>query len=249
MARIMRLKEKQYHSEILYDVLDMPNDKAIDVYETKEELGGEKSLCIMADNGVVGYIPLIKEGIRASKINIQIDNGEVYKMALQKSTILDEIAYCKMKIDLNNVISGNTEVVPGTKGDNFIQASISNKVAFCRVSATVRFYNKKNEDITGYIFYNETPTTAVFVINGYVSSYGTGNTYEVNERYSQNLVPTGQSYYNKDYTITHSLTADKYSESRAFSVDVGTRNNNSSVTAKITFKSLTINGRQIPVYC
>lgn len=249
MARIMKLKEKQYYDELFYDIFGSPLDKSIDVYETKEELSGEKPLCVALDSDKTGYIPLVTSGIRASKINIQGEDGIAYKLAVQKKNFWEEIVSCKMKLDLKNAISSNITIYEGTYGTNFIQSSLVNKSGLVRVSATPKFYNAKGENITPSLFYNELSIPAVFSINVYLSNYGTGNTYEFSKAYSEKLITGAYSYINQNFTVTYNLSSENFYDSTAFVVEVYTTNSKNSITGKMTFNSLTINGKQIPVTC
>lgn len=246
MARIMKLKEYENHKEETIGSNGSTADKAIDVYDTREELDDEKTLCIIGDNGKTGYIPLVTGGARASKINVLCDNNEVYKMAIQKKNMLDEIVSCKIKLYLT-ADNPNVEVVPGTSGNDFFQVSISNKKAYGYASARPYFYDKNGEDITQYIYCNEEPTQAIFTVNSYHTRYSTGFfTYSSTKVSNVNLIKNADSYYNVDHIIEHSLVYGVYRHAMDFNILILTNNTTCGVTNKITFKNLTINGRKIP---
>lgn len=209
----------------------------MDVYDNQEGFGDENALCVQLENGVVGYVPITEIKERGSFFKIVGKDNKEYSIAYQKKKIYDDIAYCKLSYRLYDANAT-------TFGTNYIQVKSNGNSASCYID--MNFYNSQNEDITKRMIYIEDDVNMSILINAYLTFSGSGNVYSFAYNQEQILTNVG-SYFNKDITINTKFDKSKLYELRTFHIHISSQNTYNTSTNKITFKNLTINGRNVPI--
>lgn len=233
MARVAYLKEPLYHD------IWFGSGKFVDVYDNKDGFGGETALCVQLKDGATGYIPLTENSIRGGRIKTIGTDGKQYSLAVQRKKVYEDIAYCKMTIF-------NTGNKYTTIGNNFIQITMSSIKDNETCSMRAEFYDVNGNNLTNYKKYIEDDVNLSFSINAYLTFSGYGNGY--NFRYdAEEMLGTIGSYTNKDVTINTKFNNSKSSEDTFFSIGISTPNTGNSGVNRITFKNITLNGRNIPI--
>lgn len=234
MARVAYLKETLFHSDTLFS-----GSKVLDVYDNKDGFGGEQALCVQLKTGNIGYIPLTNNNKRISSIKTIGKDGQSYALAVQKKCIYDDIAYCLIRTK-----KYNEKYI--TVGENYVQAYVSGVSDSGNCYMDIEFYNSQDENITKYANYVEDNVSVNFLINAYLTFSGYGNNYNFQYNQTEILGNIG-SYTNKDLNVTTTFDTTTKLETKRFFINAVTPNTGNSALTKITFKSLTINGRLVPI--
>lgn len=210
------------------------------IYETKEELGGEKSMGVVLKDGRTGYIPLTIDSDRIGR-NPRIlgNDGQKYSMATVKKDAYKDIDHCNIYLyTYEQAGSGNV-----TASSNYVQGKTSSANSVYKCNFGFKFYDKYNNYLPSLNKYTISDIPYIIEYNLYYSLYGGS----VSISHGDELIGTNNQSVYRNTNLTQNTKFNSNSNMPIFSLSFYSNNNNSNNVVKITINKIKIGGKVIPI--